>query len=212
MKTHDVKKQIQIVLAQEPLLKGAHIDVVVKVDAIILKGFVDHFAKKAVATNLVHGMNLHIYVTDHLDVVLGNNQLSSDDEIASVISTALEKNLGDASTSVTTIVNNGFIEIIGHVKWHYQKQLAAECISEIKGIKGIINNIIASSISDEIILRKNIISALKMVCPDEIMVEVADNNVILNGNVTNHYLIDDIEKIIKKIPGVNTVQNHLTTK
>lgn len=46
---------------------------------------------------------------------------------------------------ISVTVKSGYVELIGHVQWLYQKMVISAMIQKIEGVKGIINGIVAAN-------------------------------------------------------------------
>ena len=139
-----IKEKIIDLIEQEPLLKGSSIVVDVDSNIIFLTGCVDHNTKKEILLKLINQINSAMPIVDNVSLTSTPSKKNSDIEIVRLIGVALKKNLGEASYTVLATSKGGLVEISGDVKWNYQKDLAAECIAGIQGIKGITNKIIAT--------------------------------------------------------------------
>ena len=139
-----IKLHIEKALKSNILLKEAKITVEVLDGNALLSGHVDKYHKKDMARKIAKEVQGVKIVAEEIAVLLNDSDKRSDAEIESSITERFIKNFGNSHKDIKIIIKDGNIWLEGLLKWKYQKELAKECIIDIKGISGIENNIITT--------------------------------------------------------------------
>lgn len=208
----DLQKDVQDAIKWEPLLKAAEIGVTAKDGIVTLTGTVNSYSKKLEvedATKNVVGVKA---VVEKIVVHFGNVGKKEDAEIATDVLNALNWNWQVPNDKVKVKVEDGWVTLEGELHWNYQKIAARTAVSHLSGIKGITNDMIVKSATQDEIEKKDIEKAILRnwaIDSKGIGVEVVGNKVTLNGTVGSLYQKDQVERIAWNAPGVWNVYNEL---
>jgi osmotically-inducible protein OsmY len=126
--------------------------------------------------------------------------------------TPVKKNIGLPADKIKITVENGWATLEGEVLWHFQWEAAKNAVSNLIGVKGVINNItITPSFRDAVEQRaiENALAKNWAVDDEEIHVHVSGSTVKLDGIVHSLYQRDEAARIAWNAPGVLEVDNDL---
>ncbi len=213
MKTNlELQRDVQNAIRWEPLLHEAPIGVTAKDGVVSLSGVVDSYVKKMEAENAAKGVLGVKAVVEHIEVVFPNSWSTTDSAIALTVIRALENNYAFPEDKVRVTVEDGWVTLEGQLPWQYQKEQAKNCITYLRGIKGVLNKIVIRSETQDTIEEKAIRAALHRnlaLNDNDIRVVVLRNKVILSGVVGSMYQKEEAARIAWKTPGIWNVANHL---
>ncbi len=207
MKT--IEKTLQAAINNDAILVGCEITVSINGNEAILIGRVDQYLKKEIACNIARAFPGVVRVIERLDVHFDPANKVNDQEIRLFVFEILERNLGEAYQNLTVTVQDGVVELKGSLKWNYQKDLAAECIVGVRGLRDIINLIMVAPISEETLLKNRIRRSISVLTSKNVNVEVIGNIVTITGSVPSQLDKDAIARIVEYTSGVNQLQNDL---
>ena len=216
MKTNEsLQKDVQDAIKWEPLLHAAEIGVIVKDGIVTLTGTVDSYSKKIEAETAAKKVAGVKAVVEDIDIDYGHFGVSTDEEVAMEIIKAFKSSISVPDEKVKVKVEDGWVTIDGTVNWDYQRRASKNAIVNLKGVKGVTNNIkINSELKDEV-EKKEIEKALQRnwaINSDDIYVDVNNNEVKLSGVVDSFYEKDEAERIAWNAPGVWAVNNQLVVE
>jgi osmotically-inducible protein OsmY len=213
MKTDEVlQKEVQDALKWEPQLHAAEIGVIVKKGIVTLTGNLDSYAKKGEAEHAAKMVADVRAVVDEIEVIIGEKNLISDNEIAADAVRMLSGSLVFDKHAVKVIVENGWVTLDGQLRWDFQREMAKRLVKDLPGVKGVINNIKLKKQLHDVIEKGLIEDALCRhwaIDADEIDVKAAGSTITLAGFVRSIYQREAAEKIAYKTPGVLKVINNL---
>jgi len=208
----DLQKNIIAALQWEPLLKSAEISVTVSDGVVTLSGEVDSYAKKLEAAHAAKHVTGVKGIVENIQVVFPDAPGTDDKLIAEHALMAMKWSWAVPSDKVQVKVENGWLTLSGELKWNYQKEAAKELVKYIDGVKGVTNQIVIKSDTQDMAEQMDIERALgrhSLVSGQRITVHVTGNKVILNGRVQNHHQKAEAERIAWRARGVNAVENEL---
>lgn len=139
----------------------------------------------------------------------------SDVEIAAEANKALKSNVMIPYERIKIIVKDGYITLSGEVEWQYQRTAAVFAVSNLLGIKSVINNIIvkpSAHIIDANKVKEQITKEFERharIDASKIKVEVEGRKIILKGAVRNFDEMDEAVDAAWSIPRVENVRNDL---
>jgi osmotically-inducible protein OsmY len=213
MKTNtDLQIRVQDALRWEPLLNKTEIGVLSDDGIITLTGFVDSYAKKLKAEEIVKFIKGVKAVIEKIEVKFGTNESVTDSEIAHEIVNGLKWNWEIPNDAVKVKVENSWVTLEGELQWNYQRETAKRVVDNLVGVRGVTNKInIKTELHDKI--EKDLIMAAInrnwAINSDEIEVTVLDKKVTLSGLVHSLYQKHQAEKTVWSTPGVWFVENNL---
>lgn len=213
MKTNtNLQTRVQDALHWEPLLNKTEIGVLADDGIVTLTGFVDSYAKKIKAEEIVKFTKGVKAVIEKIEVKFGTNGAVSDSEIAHEIVNALKWNWEIPNDAVKVKVENAWVTLEGELQWNYQRETAKRLVDNLLGVSGVTNKISIKTELHDKIEKDLVMAAINRnwaVNSDEIEVKVVDKKVILTGLVRSLYQKHQAEKAVWSTPGVWFVENNL---
>ena len=212
----ELQKDVQNAIKWEPLLNVAEIGVTAIDGIITLTGTVDSYAKKSEAENAAKNVKGVKAVVEKIEVKFYSSMSKRDDnEIATEVVNALKLNWQIPSDNVKVKVEDGWVTLEGNLEWNYQKDAAKKAVSNLVGVKGVMNNLKIKSETKDGIEKRDIESALGRnwsINASDVHVGVSGNIVTLTGMVNSWYQKDEAGRIAWNAPGVLAVDNELTVE
>jgi osmotically-inducible protein OsmY len=207
-----IKLHIEKALKSNILLNEAKITVEVLNGNALLSGNVDKYHKKNMARKIAKEVQGVKTVSEEIIVVLRDSDKCLDSEIASNIIERFIKNFGNSHKDIKIIVKDGYVGLEGLVKWKYQKDLAKECITDIKGIIGIENNITTPEQPKSSIDEKDIFAAIygDPSITTDIKIEIIGHRIVLKGKVQNVEQKNLVTRLVRNVQDVEEIENFLT--
>jgi osmotically-inducible protein OsmY len=208
----DIQKHVMEELKWVPLLNANEIGVSVKNGIVTLSGTVDSYPKKIKAERAVRKVAGVRGIAEDIQVKLNGNSERSDSEIAQAVLKELEWHCNVDIMRVTMLVEDGCVTLEGTVDWDFQRRSAVKAISNIKGVRNVINNIKINAVPVLSEIKESIESAFARnatIDAKKIRVDVDGNKIRLSGTVRNINEKEDAEAIVWAAPGVTIVENKL---
>jgi osmotically-inducible protein OsmY len=207
-----IKLYIEKALKSNTMLAGTKINVGVVNGDALLTGYVDKYSKKEIARKIAKEVQGVKTVSEKIDVILNDSDKRSDHEIESDIIERFIKNFGNSYRDIKIIVENGKIWLEGLLKWKYQRDLAKECIADIKGIIRIENNVSIPEQPKSMINEKDVFAAIygDHSITTDIKIEIIGNRIVLKGKVHNLEQKNLVTRLVRNVPGVQEIENFLT--
>jgi osmotically-inducible protein OsmY len=209
----DLRTDVEEELSCEPSVDATAIGVAVKNGIVTLSGHVASYAEKVLAEKAASRVvGVSAIVTD-LDVKLPGSRRINDEDIARAALDALSWNALTPSDRIKVQVENGWLTLEGNVDWHYQKSATYSSVCNLKGVRGISNNITVKPVSIRDAVEAHIQSALKRTFGkrrNRIKIETRSDHVTLWGTVNSIAESAEAERAAWTTPGVCHVENHLS--
>jgi osmotically-inducible protein OsmY len=136
-----LKKDLLAELEWEPSVNAADIGVIVKDGVVTLTGYVDSHAEKWAAEKAAKRLSAVKVVANEIEVRLPDNNVRTDEDIARAALLALEWDTFVPHDRIKLTVENGQIVLEGQVEWQWNKKAAENAVSQLMGVKRIINKI-----------------------------------------------------------------------
>ena len=213
MKTDSqIQKDVSQALAWDPSITHELIGVAVSEGILTLTGSVPSYFEKSEAETVAQRVGGVKAVVEKIEVRLNNAHLRDDQDIAKAILSQFKWSFS-VPDSVKVSVEKGWVEISGEVDWEFQRSAAKNCIKDLLGVKGVLNNITikAKNVQPETI-KQRIEDALNSEAKREagkIQVGVNGGIVTLTGEVHSLAEKNNAKWAAWGAAGVTTVENNL---
>jgi osmotically-inducible protein OsmY len=151
-------------------------------------------------------------VANEIKVSLLEQDTRSDSDIARIAISQMEWNYSVPST-VKVSVADGWVKFVGTVEAKYQKDEAERVLRSLRGIKGILNDIVIKPSVDVMVVKDKIVEAFKrsaVVDADNIEVEVDNGKVTLKGRIGSWAEGEEARRVAWSSAGVTDVEDLLT--
>ncbi len=210
-----LKADVLSELEYEPSVKVTDIGVLVKDGTVALNGYATSYGEKIAAVRAVRRIAGVKGIADDIQVQLMGFEHHTDEDIAAAAAQHIEWNKILPKDRIVVTVSQGWITLTGAVEWQYQRDVAANIVAYLSGVKGVFNLIEIESQLTPMEIETAITAAFArnaLLAVRKIQVETIDHKVKLRGNVKNFTEIEEAERVAWAAPGVAEVDNQLTTK
>ena len=213
MKTNEeLQKNVQDAIKWEPLLHAAEIGVTIKEGVVTLTGTVNNYAKKLEAENATKNVVGVKVVIEKIIISFGSLTKTTDNDIATAVINAIKWNWRIPNDIIKVKVEDGWITLEGEVSWNFQRESVKNTLTDLVGVKGVLNNITIISENQSCVEKESIENALLrslLIDNEKIAVKVYDNKVTLYGSVNSIFEKEEAERIAWKTPGIWALDNNL---
>lgn len=175
-----------------------------------LSGVVDAMNDKLTAEKIVSETSGVRRVENDITISAGANFNDRDSE--EVVNKKLRNSIYHNDLSgISATVKGGTAMLNGKAESQNLRKKAMEEASKVPGIRNVVNNITLSIGNDDISLQNEInrLFITSYIDTQDVLPDVNDGVVILNGYVNNQEEASNLTKIAEEIPGIKKVISHL---
>src|SRR5260370_20190912 len=208
----EIERDVKDELEWNPDLDASDIAVAVKQGVATLAGFVKSFTDKYEAEAAAKRVAGVAGVANDLEVRMPSLDERPDPDIARDAVVAIKSQLPISSEHMQVVVKNGWVTLEGHVEWQYQKNTAETAVRRIKGVRGVINNIVLKPQVEPADIKRKIESAIKRLAEvdaNRITVDANGSEVILKGTLRSWVDREEAERAAWSAPGVTKVEDRI---
>jgi osmotically-inducible protein OsmY len=199
-------------LVWEPMVEAASIGVDVRGGAVTLSGYVRSYSERRAAVRAAERVYGVQAVADEIDVRLSRFDTHDDSSISQAIQARFEWSVV-IPKSVKAEVRDGYVTLRGEVDWYGQRREAERVVRDVKGVKGVVNEIVVKPAVKIEEVEEEVTSALGRSAELDaraISVTTLDGTVHLYGHVHSLHEREAAELAAAAAPGVVAVDNEIT--
>ncbi len=142
MKTDiELREDVLSELRWEPAVNAADIGVAVKDGVVTLTGTVDYYPQKLESERAALRVSGVRALANEVKIRFPGPTLLTDTDIALAVSKALEWDANVPEERIQMMVEEGWVTLKGEVEWQDQKSAADAALRDLRGVKGVINEI-----------------------------------------------------------------------
>jgi osmotically-inducible protein OsmY len=141
----DIRRDVEAELQWDPSIDDRQIGVMVSEGIVTLRGEVTHLMGRWAAEDIAKRVSGVRAIANEIQVKIPLSGIRSDTEIAEAAVNTLRWNMATASSSITPIVQEGCVTLIGKVMWGFQKQAAERSVRALSGVRHVTNEIVVAS-------------------------------------------------------------------
>lgn len=208
---HDVLSELD----WDPRFDSRNIGVAVKNGVVALSGHVGSYAERQAAEQAVQSVAGVTAVANDIVIELGFEAKRTDAEVAEAAVALLKNNISVPIGDIKLVVRDGWITLDGEVGMWYQKNAAQTALANLRGVKGIINNISIRAFVSAAEVKGKIQDAIRRRAQSDaqnIVVRAADGAVTLEGEVSTWADRQQAEMAAWQTPGVSKVIDNLSVR
>lgn len=213
MKTDSqIQKDVLSELKWHPFLKASEIGVAVKNGIVTLSGTVDTYAKKLQAEKSAKGVDGVRAVAEDIVVRPYPDVTKSDSDLAAAVVNSLKWHSAVADDKIKIKVEDGWVTLDGTAEWGFQKEAAQSAVENLNAVRGVINNIVVTTLVEPEDVQKQISQAFHRsatIDAKNIIIDALGSKVVLKGKVRSFAEKRDAESAAWQAPGVRKVENKL---
>jgi osmotically-inducible protein OsmY len=213
MKTdRDLQNDVMAEILWDPTVNAAQIGVSVEHGAATLTGHIASYAEKVAAERAAKRVFGIAAVADEIKVNVPGTEVRDDSAIAEAVAQVLSWNVMVPPNKVKAIVSDGWLTFDGQVNWPYQRAAVERAVRDIKGIRGVTNQVTVRPLVVPRGVEKKIREAFHRSADVDargIRIETEDGIVTLRGTVRSWGEVDAAKRAAWAAPGVTTVVSEL---
>jgi osmotically-inducible protein OsmY len=202
---------VQAELSWVPNVTAAHLGVAARDGVVTLTGHVGSYFEKDAAEAAVSRVAGVKAIAEEIEIKLSTDMKRTDDQIADAALKSLSWDVSVPHDKVTIKVEKGWVTLNGEVKWHFEKEAAADNCRRLYGVVGISNLIRIASERLTSDVHEKIMSALHRSWYDtaDITVRAEGGRVSLGGSVRNRHERRLAEDAAWSAPGISEIEDNI---
>lgn len=208
-----LKTLIEDELGWQPHLDAADIGVAVDSGIVSLTGHVPSYAQKIAVDQTVRRIKNVRGIAENIEVRPFPVFSEADDQLAKRAANLIDWDVNLPKGAVKVQVSKGDLSLTGEVDWQYQRYAAERCVRNLRGVKGVTNQITIKPHVQPQDVKRRIENALKRQADldaEGVHVTVEGAKVRLEGKVGAWRDRDAIERAAWAAPGVCAVDDRVT--
>jgi len=212
-KVFHLRQDVEEELAREPTLNATTIGIALEDGVVTLSGNVASHAEKIAAERAAERVRGVRAIVSHLKVDVPKSVQPADAEIARAAVHTLSWNALVPADRVKVEVESGWLTLQGEVDWRYQKKAAYDAVCNLRGVKGVSDNVSIKPATIPAPTKAHIEAALRRrfgARMGHVAVETRGDHVTLRGTVNSLAERTEIEQAAWTTPGVCQVNNNLS--
>jgi osmotically-inducible protein OsmY len=212
MTRNTLSEDLERELRWDPMVEAANIGVRVMDGAVTLTGYVPTYSEERAAVRAAERVYGVSSVADEINVRLSDTDNLEDSAVSEAIQQRFDWSVR-IPKSVKAEVRDGYVTLRGDVDWCYQRQEAETVVRDVKGVKGVVNEIVVKPQKKSADIERDVSSALERnaeLDARSIWVTTDDGTVHLHGHAHSFHERAAAELAASAARGVVAVDNQIT--
>ncbi|MDB6091897.1 MAG: putative osmotically inducible protein [Gammaproteobacteria bacterium] len=209
----DIKRDVEDELRWDPDIDSTDIGVAAHNGVVTLSGFVRSYRQKTQAERDAKRVAGVVGVANDIEVRLPVIDERPDPDLVRDAVNALKTELPYSSENIRVVAKNGWLTLEGAVEWNYARERAENAVRNLRGVKGVTNEITIKPKAAPHEIRRKIEDAFRRsaeIDASRITVEANGSEVVLRGTVRSWAERQEAERAAWAAPGVTRVDNRIT--
>jgi len=211
----ELKHLVLAELEFDPEVDASMIGVTAVDGVVTLTGHVANYAEKWTAEKIAKRVLGVKAVANEIEVALDLDDTRDDTDIVRSAVNALTWNASVPNGHVKPVVTHGWIALEGQVEWNFQKRAAEDAVKNLRGIRGVTNEIVVTPHAHAGDVKQKIEAAFRRsaeIDSHNIVVETTDSSVTLRGVVRSWAEHEDALNAAWAAPGVTRVLDRISIR
>jgi osmotically-inducible protein OsmY len=208
-----IRREVMNELGWDSRISDAEISASVEDGVVTLLGVARSYAAKLAAEKAAHRVRGVLDVANDIEVKVNGREARSDTELAHAVRRALEWDALVDGERIRSTVSDGWVTLSGSVNVLSQRDDAEQAVSNLAGVRGVINRIeVCGERLDAEVVREGIEGALERRAArgaKHIEVSIVGDAVTLSGKVDSFLEKRAVLGVVRHTPGVHTVNDGL---
>jgi osmotically-inducible protein OsmY len=207
-----IRNEVEFQLGWDFRVKQTEVGVTVQNGVVTLTGAVDSYAKKLAAKEAAHRARGVLDVANDIEVRTSHNSNLTDADIAHAVRHALEWDVLVQDQNIHSTVTGGYVTLEGSLEYLTERADAERAISNLPGVRGVINQIKIVKQVDAQHIKLLIEDVLELRANREanrLKVGIDGSEVTITGTVNTW---DEKQAILGSVghaPGVTAIHDHV---